>query len=141
MRVTSYNVARPATYDRGSVSTFGSYDELVGPHATTTRFSSTVAAGRKMLIEAVSIESVIFSAATVAGRRVMFVRIQSGTTVMDIGRIDSPVSLTVGNYVADIRFGAVTVYEGEIVLGKTLDESTGGSISMTLAFKGTTFDA
>jgi len=141
MKVTSYAVARPAAYDRTAVSTFGSYDALVGPHTITVRFTSTVAANRKMLVESICIESVTFSAATVPGRRIMYVRINNGTNEMDIGRIDSTVSATVGNYVADIRFASVTIYTGEYVYGATSDGSTGGAQSMTLAFKATTFDS
>ena len=49
MKITSYAVARPQYYDRNAVSTFFSGGGTYAQHATTTRWTTTVAAGKKML--------------------------------------------------------------------------------------------
>ena len=50
MKITSYAVARPQYYDRGAVSTFFSYAATLSQHAATTRWTTTVAAGKKLLL-------------------------------------------------------------------------------------------
>jgi hypothetical protein len=140
MRVSSLGVARPAYYDRNAVSTIAYYANTVGPHAQTTRSTTTVAAGKKLSIEVATGFVYRSTAWTSAGNTLSIVRITSGSDICD------PIAIykqdnTLNVQTAEKAVGNMTVYAGETVQLITIDNATGGTVFHYLAFKGTTYDA
>ena len=136
MKVSSYAVARPAFYDRGAASNYNVFDNSAGPHGFTTRFTYTVPASTKLLIEVSAIEVTRLTVATVVARH--YGRIFAGGLYINV--------VSTKNNTADITSylalpGAITVYAAETVVGYTSDDSTGGTVYYNLATKGTLFNA
>ena len=136
MKVTSYAVARPAYYDRNAASTYQSYDATVAPHAGVTRWTTTVSAGKKLVIEQFIIGYYVISAGTVAGNY--------GTQLYVVGQLLATVGSgvnVVATNVYSTQTGLVPVYAGEAIYASTYNYTTGGTVSHLANFKGTTFDA
>ena len=136
MKVTSYAVARPAYYDRNSATSFQAYDNTVSPHNYTVRWTTTVAAGKKLLVESSYTEVSRSTTATIAG--IYYGRISVGSVY-----INSVISSSnVLNAVAVVPLvSAVTVYAAEAIVGATSDQSTGGTLYFNVAYKGTLYDS
>lgn len=136
MRISSYAVARPSYYDRNAASVSGQYAATVGPHSATTRFTYTVPAGKKCLIEA-SFESVTrATAATIAG----LVGVYAGTSNVRCINIVTT-NNTVPVCVQDKGTTQLTVYASATFTGVSSDASTGGTNEIIIQFNGTEFDA
>ncbi len=141
MKVTSYAVARPAYYDRNSTSTFGLYNDLIAPAGLTTRVTSTVAAGKKLQLEALGCTITTQTVSAPAGRNIALVAISNGVSSADLVRIDATNTNVAGSFRQDVKSLVLTLFAGETVFGQTLDFSTGGTQYFGLFFKGSTFDA
>lgn len=141
MRISSYAVARPAYYDRNATTSIASYGGDTAPHAPTTRFTTTVAAGNKLLVEVTEQFLFTSTAAAAAGRVYSQVQITSGGNVVAIGRIDQIQSVTVNSMSNLVLPQAVTVYAGETVTGSTYNGSLGGTVFHNIAYKATLYDA
>jgi len=139
MRVSSYAVARPSYYDRNATSSLSSYAANLGPHADTTRWTVTVAAGKKSLVELGATYSRRITVATVAGEYGSYIQLTSGAT-----NVYFPATATVSNVVDFTNSaqysGSPTLYAGETIAGHTYDLCTGGIVNYTVAAKLTTFD-
>jgi len=141
MRVGSFAVARPAYYDRNATSTLQSYGADLAPHTTTTRFTTTVAAGTKLIVEVAQAFTMTTSAATTAGRGFSQVQVTSGGTSVDLARVDQIQLSTSQAATQQLIPLSLTVYAGETVTGVTFNGSTGGTLFHVAAFKGTTYSA
>ncbi len=140
MKVTSYAVSRPAYYDRDATASQGSYDAgLVAPHAFTTRITTTVAAGKKMLVEVLflsfrrQVAAGTSSSVTLASYAITGL----GTAVMP--RVDG-VATTVG-LMFSVQASDFTLFGAERLDIYSEDQSTGGSMLFSAGFKGVTFNA
>lgn len=140
MRVSSFAVARPALYDRNAQSVINFYYAAVGPHAAVSRFSYTVAAGKKLNIEVQFARLSRTVAATVAGQYHAEMSISTGASTILTTSIHTTDNLTTGQVSA---FGAppITVYASESASGITYDTSTGGTVEYYVGHKATLFDA
>lgn len=141
MRVSSYAVARPAYYDRAAVSTSQSYGADTAPHATTTRFTTTVAAGTKLIVEIAQAFTLTTSVAAPAARGFSSVVVNAGGTSVDLARVDQIQLATSQVATQQLIPLAVTIYAGETVTGSTFNGSTGGTLFHVVAYKGTTYAA
>jgi len=141
MKVTSYAVARPANYDRNASSVLQVTDTEYTPHGQTNRGTTTVAAGKKLLVESASIFLLTTLAPTVADRCIATIYILSGSTACYVARLDGYASATLYSNRTSGLVGQPTVYAGEQLLALTLDQSTGGRINYNLNVKATLFDS
>lgn len=141
MKVTSYAVARPAYYDRNATSGLAVYGAVnIAPHGETTRFTVTVAAGRKAFIEQSRFTAMRIVAATVLNANTLVFRNTSGATYVDL-LYEAKHVLSVGDNLTQGTTGQSTLYAGEALSALTSDSSTGGSWNYYLNCKYTTFDA
>jgi len=140
MRVSSYAVARPAYGDRNSSSTTNSYLATVGPHGFTVRWTQTIAAGKKCLVETGQSRIRRTSAATVLGDVVTEMIVNSGSTQIYV----------LNGFLYNLAVGAMdrvylstvfTLFAGEQFTATTVDLSTGGINEIILSSKGTNYDA
>ena len=141
MKITSYAVARPQYYDRGAVSTFFAYNATLGNHAATTRWTTTIASGKKLLLEQAEVFLLTASVAATPLRLATRVSITDGTNVTSVAAQDQQqsASLTTPNYTTVYPY--ITVYTGEIIYGTTFNDSLTGTVFMATAGKGTTFQS
>lgn len=137
MKVTSYAVARPAYYDRGASGVASSYGPLaVAPHAITIRWTSTIAAGFKVLVEHTYQSSQRAVVATVAGNWGSLVITGTNTLQTTAGT-----SNVTGVTATSVITGAITLYAGDTIYSQTYDSSTGGTVYFETNYKGTLFVA
>lgn len=140
MKVTSYAVARPAYYDRDAVSTMGSYDlGGITPHSETIRITTTVASGKKLLIETMYLSFRRQGAATTSGGITVASYAIGATSSAVMPRIDGT-SNTI-NLAFTIVSQSFTIFAAERLDIQTSDFSTGGTMAFSLGFKGVTFNA
>lgn len=141
MRISSYAVARPAYYDRNATNTWNAYVAgTVAPHGGTTRWTVTIASGKKAIIETANVLMWRDAASTVIGASFGLLRLTSGATLGDIA---NAVLYTTTVYVTATQLvsGGITLYASDVLSAITQDNSTGGSIYYNLIAKGTIFDA
>lgn len=141
MKVTSYAVARPAFYDRSSLSGRKASNVVVAPHAVTTRFTYTVPAARKAFVETAFVKYNQVTLPTVTGLVVNSVQNSDGITA------STNVSMSVNSSIATLTAltlfttGNCTVFAGETISDLTYDGSTGGTIQFTSDCRYVEFDA
>jgi len=141
MKITSYAVARPQYYDRGAVSAFFSYSATLGNHAATTRWTTTIASGKKLFLEQAEVFLLTATVAAAPLRLATRVQITDGTNYTSVVAQDQQqsASLYTPNYTT--VYPAITVYAGEIIYGTTFNDSVTGTVFMATAAKGTTFQS
>lgn len=139
MSTAILNPARAAYYDRNATSTSASYGGTVTQHGPTTRYTVTVAAGTKLLIEAAETFILTLTAATTPLRIVSRVLITSGANTQSLCATDitQSASTTTPNFL--IQPLAVTAYAGDTVTGVTFMDSVTGSANVATSFRGTTY--
>ena len=136
MKVSSYAVARPAYYDRSAASAVAYYAANVAPHLITTRWTTTVAAGKKQFVEFGRTSIYRSALATTAGLY------ESNISIAGISLTSSVAnSVTVGTLVALTVTGAITLYAGDSIIGTTVDESVGGTVFFIAGYRATEFAA
>ena len=142
MRVSSYAVARPQYYDRNAVtsSQYGS-PTAAGGDGPTTSFTTTVAAGKKLLVEYSEVSLLRSTVATVNTRNEAYVRVLTNTSVINLARVDGALANTLNVFTQDKSAGAVTLYAAESINGIFRNTDTGGTVEVFLSYKGTMFDA
>ena len=141
MKVTSYAVARPSYYDRGATSINKAYgSSAIAPHANTTRFTYTVPANRKMVIENICVTSYREAVATTVGQVFLNLVLYDGTTYCNLIALYTNAN-TVGATTNNVIGQCATVYAGEQLLGATWDLGTGGINDFRLSTKGTEYNA
>ncbi len=139
MKVTSYAVARPSYYDRGAIAFSGGYADVLAPHAETVRISVTIAAGRKVLIEGVNASLTRITAAGTLSLAQLYVNITAtaGFRMADINATTN----VINSRTREIVYPATTIYAGEIFTAASADNSTGGTNSYIVQYRGTDFTA
>jgi len=141
MRVGSFAVARPNYYDRNATSTLQNYGVTLSPHTDTTRWTTTVAAGKKLSVELIHIYQERRTVATTPLQVNIQVNITSGaTTALSVFTNDLGTA-TVGTRDYRLVTNVCTLYPGEVIYASTSDASTGGTILFLVVMKGTTYDA
>ena len=141
MKVSSFAVARPAYYDRNASSIMPNYSGVISPTGATTRYTYTVAAGKKALLEVSTAFISRVTAASSSGQFFSDTRITLANSDYLILHTPHQTDNTLlAPYFASSA-AAVTLYAGETISSQTTDNSTGGTILFILASKGTLFDA
>ena len=142
MKVSSFAVARPVYYDRNS-STFGkSYEaSAIAPHATTTRWSYTVPAGKAAYVEACGGMMWRDGIATVASlAQTVFNTVTSDTVTATV--LQNRTYTNTGNDPVMFSLSQLAFLKAADVFGvNTFDGSTGGSFQYGMYAKFTQFDA
>lgn len=142
MKVTSYALARPVPADRNGLTTTQSYGPTtVGPHGGTSRFSFTVAAGKKVsvLFTQVYIQRSVVATVDGLNRPTITVTPSGGptTSVITLPRVtnvaDNDQSLFVGT--------SFSLNAADFVEASSFDVATGGSITLFMAMNLLTYDA
>ena len=140
MRLGSLASARPNYYDRNAAGYLGAYANDLAPHANTTRWTTTIAAGKKMQVESHFISAFRLTASTVVG-------LVSANLLHTSGATTAYLAFNMfSNNTAFFRetFGAgtsMTLYAADVMSYTTEDLSTGGTIRFHGYLKGTTYDA
>jgi hypothetical protein len=141
MKVTSYAVARPAYYDRGAASINKAYGASgIAPHVNTTRFTYTVPAGRKCVVENICVSIYREGVASPIGQVFGYVVLFDGSTYCNLVNLYTAAN-TVGATSTNIVGNGATVYAGEQIIGGTWDLGTGGTNDFRLNAKGTEYNA
>ncbi len=141
MRISSYAVARPAYYDRNATAYAQAYDlSLVAPHVLTIRFTTTVAAGKKLLLEHLSSTMIRQSVAAPVGDVYIAPSVTTGASTYPITRTYSNANVAGTTTYSQVVSG-VTLYPSDVFTVSTFDGSTGGTMWYTIGAKGTTYDA
>lgn len=141
MRVSSLGVARPAYYDRNAVGTRQRYVGTVGPHGGTSRWSATIAAGKKAFVEQMAIRIVAVTTATTAGYALAYMDLYDATNSTTGAWAQITTSTTALPYTFFASPTIPTLYAGETITVTSSDSSTGGTVFYVLDAKYTTFDA
>lgn len=133
--------ARAAYYDRNATSQVNAYaGSAIAPHAATTRWTVTVASGKKLLAEVTTCIMVRETAAATPDQYKSTVEITSGATTMVVVPNYS-YSNTVSAITTLSSPAAMTLYASETIYGQTRDVSIGGTIYYAINLKGTMYDA
>jgi hypothetical protein len=140
MKVSSFAVARPAYYDRNATSSVQAFLATDGPHGQTTRWTTTVAAGKKIVSEAAAFRNLRTTVATVAGVVTSELQLVSGSSTLILISNRQTDNSVVTQYFVTLS-APLTLYTGESLSAVTVDLSTGGVVQYSLNFKGTSFDA
>jgi len=139
MKIASYAVARPAYYDRNASSYLGVYDTGgVAPHGATTRITITLAANRKLLVEAV-VFTLTKAAVSAPVSEAAIYSYVVGSTAVPLTRVASSSNVT-NTVVTNQSNASFTVFGGETYQIGTYDGSTGGTNNYVAGAKGTQFD-
>jgi hypothetical protein len=140
MKLGSLAGARAAYYDRNATSSMSAVSVTSGPHVITLRLSTTIASGKKALIEYGQTGVTRVTVATSSGEYHAFSQITISSTVNNF--IIRPVTdNTAGATVSVFLPTQPTLYAGEVLTGSTYDLSTGGTVTFNFQFKLTTYDA
>lgn len=141
MRLSSLSSARPAYYDRNATTGVFAYDAAnIAPHALTTRWTTTVATGKKAFVESGTARVIRQTAATLAGQTNVQIIVTSGAVQIDLFNIFTYSNTTNVPLTAFVPT-QVTIYAGETLAATTADSSTGGLLYIGMFGKITTFDA
>ena len=136
MKVTSYAVGRPAYYDRQSSSLVSGYTGTVAPHGLTVRFTQTVPADQKYMIEFSEGYLGRATAFTTTGASGAFILVTGVAVINIFGTLPT----TTSSLVQQQAFNMVVV-EGEVITGSTQDYSVGGTVYYEINVKSTVFTA
>lgn len=141
MKVTSYALARPNYYDRQATSVIGAYESAaIAPHGATDRWTYTVGAGYRLLIENLLLSNFRATAASTSGPVYAYVVVSSGVTSCRMGHIGGH-NTTVGDQKYQMIYWGTSVYAGESLAGTSGDYSTGGTTAFIVDMKATLFTA
>jgi len=130
-------VARPEWYDRNPVKIRrNSVGAGISPHSDTERWTYTVPAGKKAIVESLQTTMIRKTAATTAGRPYAHI-IVAGIAFLK--------AVIIGNAIgdrSDPTVGpAMVLVAGETITANTADDSTGGTVDFFVAMTATEFDA
>lgn len=142
MRVFNNGTSRPAWYDRGPLEIAKYYfAQAVAPHGVTTRWTYTVPAARKCLVELTQVTEMRDVAAGVAGTTNGFIRVvTAGAVTLDFAFTVFQ-NVNVDTYRQCAMAPQAVMLATSVVSGSTIDSSTGGSVTYNIAMKGTEYDA
>ena len=137
MKVSSYALGRPSYYDRTPVATAGSFSNILGPHALTSRWSITASATQKIFFDSGIVVATRYTAATVLGAAGATIDTPFGNTIT----VAYLLSNTVGTQYQSSLAGSLLVLPGATVYGMSFDGSTGGTVNYYNYVHGIAFDA
>lgn len=141
MRVSSFAVARPNYYDRNATSVIGQYESAaIAPAGVTDRWTYTVAAGSKLIVETLVLSNLRVTIATASGAVYAYVIVNSGASQTRLGHIGG-YNTTVGDQKLQLVAWGTTIYGAEQIVGTTGDYSTGGTTAFVVDMKATLFSA
>jgi len=135
-------VARPDWYDRNPITHVGGWTGLdVAPHSQTPRFTYTVPAGKKAMVEILHGLIMRKTAATTLDNAEVWWQIYPGggggvTVITQILH-----SNTVGNKDTQALGPSLTLLPADQLRCYTIDVSTGGTHDWSVGYKITEFDA
>ena len=142
MRIYPVSTARADWYDRNPIASNNDYTITgLAPAALTTRWTYTVATGRKTFIGALQINTERANTATSAAT------VQSFITYTPSGGAASRMLQTfisdnaVGSRQNAIGASGMVMLAGDNLMGQTQDTSTGGALNYSLSWAGAEFDA
>jgi len=133
--------ARPAWYDRDSVSRAAEYENTLGPHAATIRLSYICPEDRKAMIESIFMGNLRITAAVTAawmGISWLITPLNgSQITLFSLNWVDN----TVGYRLEQSLGTGITLFPGDKIEASSIDQSTGGTVYHRITYKLTEFDA
>jgi len=127
-------------YDRNPETTMAEYSDTAAPHAETERLSVTCPADRKFLVELLYAEVTRLTAGVAAGfcasRFKLTPKGETEKELLTVQFLDNNVG-----YTKNFGIGqSITMFQGDVLKGYTLDLSTGGTVNYQLSVKLTEFD-
>ncbi len=140
MKVTSYAVARPNYYDRNATPQTNESSVTVGPHNFTTRYTVTIAAGKKAILEFGYVSLQRATVAATASNYVGAVLCVSSSINIRAPFLEATSNVALAQVSLAFPLN-LTIYAGERIESLTADFSTGGTVFYTLQSKATIYDA
>lgn len=142
MRVFNLGTARPQWYDRGPIAIGQLYAvNGVAPHAQTTRWTYTVPASRKALIEVSQVSIARDGAAGAASTSYATITTTGVTNAQPIFSFTQQVSNTLGTFAQSNVGTNALLLAGQSLTSTTQDNSTGGTNGYTVSAKITEYDS
>lgn len=141
MQVSTPASSRAQWYDRNPLAILNTSSlGGVAPHATTTRFTYTVPAGRKALVEVGFVLTERGTAAATAADAGAELVITVGATTAFA--VDARVNSNVVGALAELFGGLnLSLLSGNSIAGQDFDASTTGTMTFVQTMKATEFDA
>jgi len=142
MKVSSFAVARPTYWDRNATSNIQNGNTgAVGPHGEATRWTVTIAAGKKAFVDAASLDTCRYTVSSVAGLYYSAIRFtpSGGSACTILGHqalnnlVGSSVTLNLG--------GSLLALAGDALTAIDAFDSTGGTINFSQQMHYIVFDA
>jgi hypothetical protein len=142
MKVSSYAVGRPAYYDRTATRTAARFaNPFTAPHAQTTRWTVTIASGKKAFMETCIASIVVDASPTTGGFQRIQVGTSDGTTFSDVLLISQYTTTTTKPILFNSTPTQLTLYASQTLTAFTQDSSVGGTAEYTVSTQCTVFDA
>lgn len=142
MRVFNLGTSRPAWYDRGpTVKSAGYSQGGIAPHAATDRWTYTVPANRKTAAQCIQAAVTREGVAGAPGLQLTRIRYtQAGGSLIEL--IYAPVlANTTGAQSNLINSGTLVMLAGDLIVGNTYDNSTGGTGNYSCSIQALEYDA
>jgi len=142
MRFAHALFTRPDWYDRNPITRINGYlAGGVAPHGTTQRWSYTVPAGKKTLVQvaASNISRTTVAAPAAFARAILQLTPSGGAATELISAINE--GNAIGNNQVASNMGTMVLLPGDAITGLTADGSTGGSHAYLVSMEGLEFDA
>lgn len=129
-------------YDRTPATKGKSYGASgVAPHVATQRWTYTVPANRKAMLESAQIVQMRETAAGPVGRSSSYIATTTSDAVSAVAAYAVMILNAVGNPIADSKPLQAVLIAGDVVSGNTEDLSTGGTVFYQCNAKLTEYDA
>jgi hypothetical protein len=142
MRVTQAPTSRASYYDRNPLEIQQTFAFTgFAPHAITTRWTYTVPAARKALVDAVSGSLAVDAVATTRVIVQLYIDLDPAGTNTSIVAMQEENQNTVGIIARAFLAPQMLLTAGRIISMQTADNSTGGTIRYQGAMHATEFDA
>lgn len=142
MAIQRVNQIRPHYYDRNASSGYVAFaSENIAPHAGLVRSTSTIASGKKALVDATSITITRQTVATVNGMVVVYAAWTPSGGSATVYQLNNIFQNTVGASVQVAHGGSIALFPGDAISLTTGDASTGGTIAYFIYARYITFDA
>lgn len=142
MRILFPPGQRSNWFDRNAASLANTYEAYaVAPHAETTRWTYTVPAGKKFLIGSGAINFQRDAAAAAAAAAGAYIKLTpSGGAATTVLRCMTALS-AVGSPQIIAGLQGLILFAADVIDGRTVDSSTGGSFNYAVNLAGAEFDA
>jgi len=142
VRVSATFLARPEWYDRNPITKIFNYNGAnVAPHAITQRFTYTVPAGKKAIIEAALVYFYKRTVQTTLGLVGAYIDVNLGGAGAQVLLSQEMYTNNVGDKDHTELGTTMLLSAGDIIRGFTFDLGTGGGVTYILAVMVTEYDA